>query len=158
MKRFKLKASAFVAVAALATLFAFTGSAQAGSDYSHAQYQITFSLNCDNPKSPCQNFFPLGGAWGWIALANGTANAQVTECSHTVGGGGPGLQGAGHISFDSTYEIFSSSTPPSIVTPTDPNGMYINVDNNIGIPPFPATYGHYSIRFMGATGEITIAP
>jgi len=159
MKRFKLKASVFVAVAAFATLFALAGSAQAGSDYSHAQYQVTFSLNCDKPTAPCVNVFGLGGAWGWIALLpDGSANAQVTECGHTVGGGGPGLQGAGHIAFDSTYQIISSSTPPSIVTPTDPNGQYIIVANNVGIPPFPATYGHYSINLLGAKGEITIAP
>jgi hypothetical protein len=161
MKRFKPKASAIVAVAALATLLAFVGSAQAagGSDYSHAQYQITFSLNCDNPKAPCQQMFGLGGAWGWIALLpDGSANAQVTECGHTVGGGGPGSAGAGHIAFDSTWEVFPSATPPSPVTPTDPNGLYINVDNGVGLPPFPATYGHYNIRIGGATGEITIAP
>jgi hypothetical protein len=111
MMRFKLQAS--VAVAAVAALLA-VAPAQAGSDYSHAQYQITFSLNCDNPSAPCQNVFPLGGAWGWIALLpDHTSNAQVTECSHTVGGGGPGSAGAGHT---------------------------------------------YSISFLGAHGEITIAP
>jgi hypothetical protein len=147
-----------VVVAALAVFGSGTAAA-GGSDYSHAQYQITFSLNCDKPTAPCQNVFGLGGAWGWIALLpNGTANAQVTECGHTVGGGGPGQQGAGHISFDSTWEPFSSPFPPSPVTPTDPNGQYINVDNAIGLPPFPATYGHYSISLLGAKGEITIAP
>jgi len=157
MKRFKLRTS--VAVTAVAALFAVAGSAQAGSDYSHAQYQITFSLNCDNPSAPCQNFFPLGGAWGWIALLpDFTSNAQVTECSHTVGGGGPGSAGAGHISFDSTWSVFSSSSPPTPVTPTDPHGEYITVANSIGLPPFPATYGHYSISFLGAHGQITIAP
>jgi len=143
------------------TVAAFgSGTAAAGgSDYSHAQLQITFSLNCDNPKAPCQNVFGLGGAWGWIAiLPNGTANAQVTECGHTVGGGGPGSAGAGHISFDSTWEMFSSPVAPSPVTPTDPNGLYINVDNNVGLAPFPATPGHYSISLLGAKGEITIAP
>jgi len=151
-----------VLIAVVVVAFAALGSGTAaagGSDYSHAQYQVTFSLNCGNPTAPCQNVFGLGGAWGWIALLpNGTANAQVTECGHTVGGGGPGQQGAGHIAFDSTWQTISSPVPPSPVTPTDPNGEYIIVDNNVGIPPFPATYGHYSIRFLGATGEITIAP
>ena len=120
---------------------------------------MTFSLNCDNPSAPCQSVFGLGGAWGWIALLpDSSANAQVAECGHFVGGGGPGLQGAGHISFDSTWSTFSSASPPTPVTPTDPNGQYIYVVNSIGIPPFPATYGHYSIRFLGATGEVTIAP
>jgi len=163
MKHIKVRALvAVVAVAAVASVLAFAGSAQAGggSDYSHAQYQVTFSLNCDKPSAPCQNVFGLGGAWGWIALLpDNTANAQVTECGHFVAGaGGPGLQGAGHISFDSTWSTFSSATPPTPVTPTDPNGQYIYVANSIGIPPFPATYGHYSISFLGAKGEITIAP
>lgn len=159
MKRFTLQASLAVAVAAVAALFVLAGPAQAGSDYSHAQYQVTFSLNCNNPSAPCQNVFGLGGIWGWIALLpNGTANAQVTDCGHTVGGGGPGNAGAQHVAFDSTWELFSSPVAPTPITPTDPNGRYINVDNALGLPPFPATYGHYSVNFLGAKGEITIAP
>ena len=147
-----------VVVAAVAAFGSGTAAA-GGSDYSHAQYQVTFSLNCNNPTAPCQNVFGLGGIWGWIALTpDGGANAQVTECGHTVGGGGPGGAGAGHIAFDSTWSTFSSPVAPSPVTPTDPNGEYINVVNSVGLAPFPATYGHYSINFMGAKGEITIAP
>jgi hypothetical protein len=147
-------------VVATTAAFGFgTAAAAGGSDYSHAQYQVTFSLNCNNPTAPCQNVFGLGGIWGWIALTpDGGANAQVTECGHTVGGGGPGGAGAGHIAFDSTWSTFSSPSAPSPITPTDPNGEYISVANNLGLPPFPATYGHYSISFMGAKGEITIAP
>lgn len=139
---------------------ALAGSASAGgSDYSHAQYQVTFSLNCNNPSAPCQQVFGLGGIWGWIALLpDGTANAQVTDCGHTVGGGGPGQAGARHIAFDSTWSPFPSPNAPSPITPTDPNGQYIYVENPVGLPPFPATYGHYSISFMGAKGQITIAP
>jgi hypothetical protein len=159
MKHFTLQASVIVAVAAVAALFAFAAPARAGSDYSHAQYQVTFSLNCNNPSAPCQNVFGLGGIWGWIALLpDGTANAQVTDCGHTVGGGGPGGAGAQHVSFDSTWEPFASPVAPTPITPTDPNGEYINVDNALGLPPFPATYGHYSITFLGAKGQITIAP
>lgn len=69
-----------------------------------------------------------------------------------------GGAGAGHIAFDSTWEHFSSPVAPSPITPTDPNGEYISVDNQVGLPPFPATYGHYSISFLGAKGQITIAP
>jgi len=159
MKRFKLLALVAVAVAATAAVFAFASPARAGSDYSHAQFQITFSLNCNNPSAPCQQVFGLGGIWGWIALMpNGTGNAQVTDCGHTVGGGGPGQAGAGHISFDPTWSMFSSPQAPSPITPTDPNGEYINVSNNLGLPPFPATPGHYSVTFMGAHGQVTIAP
>lgn len=28
----------------------------------------------------------------------------------------------------------------------------------LGIPPMPATYGDYSVSFIGAKGEETIAP
>lgn len=163
MKWFKLQASAAIGVAAVAVLFAFAAPAQAGSDYSHAQYQVTFSLNCNNPSAPCQNVFGLGGFWGWIALApDGTGNAQVTDCGHTVGGGGPGQAGAGHIAFDPTYIVISSPSPPSPITPVDPNGEYIIFTDPLsavlGLPPMPATYGHYSVSFMGAKGQETIAP
>jgi hypothetical protein len=157
MKRFKVRASVAVAAAAAAALFSVAGPAQAGSDYSHAQYQITFSLNCNNPTAPCQNVFGLGGIWGWIALLpDGTSNAEVADCGHSGAGGGGA--GAGHIAFDSTWSAFASPSAPSPITPTDPNGEYLAVDNPLGLPPFPATYGHYSITFLGAKGEITIAP
>jgi hypothetical protein len=162
MKRLKMMASVAVAAVATAAIFAVAAPAQASSDYSHAQYQVTFSLNCNgSPTNPpgCSQMFGLGGIWGWIALTpDGGANAQVTECGHTGPGGGPGSAGAGHIAFDSTWTTFSSPSAPTPITPTDPNGEYIGVDNPVGLPPFPATYGHYSINFLGAKGEITIAP
>jgi hypothetical protein len=164
MKRFKVMASVAVAVAATAAIFTVAAPAQASSDYSHAQYQLTFSLNCNNPSAPCQQVFGLGGIWGWIALApDGTGNAQVTECGHTVGGGGPGGAGAGHIAFDPTWIVISSpGGPPSPITPLDPNGQYIVFTDPtsvaLGLPPMPATYGHYSVSFMGAKGQETIAP
>ena len=156
--RLRLPVLIAIVIATMAALG--TGTAAAGgSDYSHAQYQITFSLNCNNPTAPCQNIFGLGGIWGWIALTpDGAANAQVTECGHTVGGGGPRGAGAGHVAFDSTWTAFPYPTAPSPITPTDPNGEYIQVVNSLNLPPFPATYGHYSVNFMGAKGEITIAP
>lgn len=163
MKRFKLMASVGVAVAATVATFTVAAPAQASSDYSHAQYQVTFSLNCNNPSAPCQQVFGLGGIWGWIALApGGTGNAQVTDCGHTVGGGGPGGAGAQHIAFDPTWTVMSFSSPPSPITPVDPNGRYIVFTDAtsaaLGLPPMPATYGHYGVSFMGAKGEETIAP
>jgi hypothetical protein len=157
-------ASVLVAAAATTASFIAAAPAQASSDYSHAQYQLTFSLNCNNPSAPCQQVFGLGGIWGWIALASGgTGNAQVTDCGHAVGGGGPGQAGAGHIAFDPTFTVISSPAgPPSPITPVDPNGEYIVFTDPtsaaLGLPPMPATYGHYSIGFMGARGEETIAP
>ena len=166
MKRFKLMASVAVAVAAIAATFAVAAPAQASSDYSHAQYQVTFSLNCNgSAASPaaCAQIFGLGGFWGWIALApGGTGNAQVTECGHTGPGGGPGSAGAGHIAYDPTWMVISSPVPPSPITPVDPNGEYIvftdATSGALNLPPMPATYGHYSVSFMGAKGQETIAP
>jgi hypothetical protein len=156
-KRLTARVAVTLAATAVAALLAAAAPARAGSDYSHAQYQVTFSLNCNNPSAPCQNVFGLGGIWGWIALLpGGAANAEVTDCGHSGAGGGGA--GAGHISFDSAWTTFSSPVAPTPVTPTDPNGEYIAVVNDLGLPPFPATYGHYSISFLGASGEITIAP
>jgi hypothetical protein len=89
-------------------------------------------------------------------MPDGTGNAQVTDCGHSVGGGGGG--GAQHFSFDPTWAPFSSPSAPSPITPTDRNGQYLNISNSLGLPPFPATYGRYSVTFMGAHGQITIAP
>lgn len=147
--------------AASMAVFGFipAGTAQAQSDYSGAVYQVEFSLNCNNPTAPCQQVFGLGGVWGWIALMpDGTTNAQVTDCLHSGAGGG--FAGAHHMSFDSHWITFYSPTAPTPISPTDPNGQYLGIQTppEVGLPPLPATYGHYQISFMGATGEITIAP
>jgi hypothetical protein len=165
MRHFKLMASVAVAVVAIAAIFT-VAPAQASSDYSHAQYQVTFSLNCNgsaaNPPA-CSQVFGLGGFWGWIALApDHTGNAQVTDCGHSGPGGGPHSAGAGHIAYDPTWMVVSSPVPLSPVTPVDPNGQYIVFTDAtsaaLGLPPMPATYGHYSVSFMGAHGQETIAP
>jgi hypothetical protein len=166
MKRFKLMTSAAVAVAATAAIFTVAGPAQASSDYSHAALQVTFSLNCNgsaaNPPA-CAQVFGLGGLWGWIAvLPGGTTNVQATGCGHTGPGGGAHSAGAGHSAFDGTWMEISSPVPPSPITPVDPNGDYlVFTDSNsmaMGLPPVPATPGHYSLSFAGAKGEETIAP
>lgn len=166
MRRFKLMASVIVVIAATAAIFVVAAPAQASSDYSHAQYQVTFSLNCNGSAvSPpaCAQVFGLGGFWGWIALAgDGTGNAQVTGCGHSGPGGGSHSAGAGHTAYDPTYIVISSPIPPSPVTPVDPNGEYLIFTDAtsaaLGLPPMPATYGHYSVSFMGAKGQETIAP
>jgi hypothetical protein len=167
MNRLKLMATVVVAIVAIAAVFVVAAPAQASSDYSHAQYQVTFSLNCNgSAASPpaCAGIFGLGGFWGWIALApGGTGNAQVTECGHTGPGGGAGSAGAGHAAYDPTYVVISSPDgPPSPITPVDPNGEYIVFTDAtsaaLNLPPMPATYGHYSLSFMGAKGQETIAP
>lgn len=128
------------------------GVAQAGSDYSGAVHQITYSLNCDN--ATCAPVFGLGGAWGWIALMpNSTGQAQETVCSHP----GPG-SGAFHLSVDITnWSVVHSATP--IGPAVDPNGNYlVMTPNPFGLPPFPATPGHYAFSPAGANGQVTIAP
>ena len=144
------------------TLFA-PGVAGASSDYSHAQFQVTFSLNCTDRSAACATdpSIGLGGVWGWVALipsstpGTGTDTGQITGCGHSlVPGAGPG--GAGHVSFDSTWNEFSSPFPPGPVA--DPNGNYLALNDPFGLFPFPATYGHYSVSFEGAHGNITIAP
>jgi hypothetical protein len=154
MKRFKLMASVAFAVAAAAAIFVVAAPAQASSDYSHAQYQITFSLNCDHAS--CQQMFGLGGVWGWIALTPNGGNAQVTECGHSGPGGGGA--GAGHLSYDVTgWPIIHSATP--IGPFVDPHGNYLVMSPNpAGLPPFPATYDHYSSRAFGSNAQVTIAP
>jgi hypothetical protein len=140
------------------------GVAHAANGYSGAQYQVTFALNCNHPGAPCQHVFGYGGIWGWIAvMPGGTTNAQITECGHTIGGGGPGSAGATHTGYDGTWtEISSPSGPPSPITPVDPNGKYLVFTDStsaaLSIPPVPATDGHYSISFAGAEGQETIAP
>lgn len=153
-----------VGVLAAGSLVLFAPSvAGANSDYSHAVYQVTFSLNCNNPSAPCQYVFGLGGEWGWMALTpDGNANAQVTQCGHLVGGGGPGQAGAGHEGFDTQWFESSASSPPTLITPQDPNGNYLvlapSSDGFFTGLVVPATYGHYTVNFLGAKGEITIAP
>lgn len=150
-------------------------AAHAASDYSHAQYQITLSLNCNHPATvACANFVGLGGEWGWIALngspAGGTGNAQITGCGHVPGQG----SGAGHESYDPAWQLLTGVTQTPFLTggpvdpanpllaPTDPNGNYLSIapSPDGGVPPFtvPATFGHYSISWDGASGQITVAP
>ena len=159
MNKLKLRASAATTalVISMVTVGISSPIAGASSDYSQAVYQITWSLNCNNPSASCANTtnsaaFGLGGQWGWAALSGtstgGTANVQVTDCGHLVGSGGPGLAGAVHISLDTTWFVMHGK-------------LYIG--GGLGIPPVPATYGHYSTSITngpnaGAFGEITVAP
>ena len=128
---------------------------------SSAQYRVTFSLNCDHAS--CAPMFGYGGEWGSVALTpDGGGQAQVTDCGHTVGGGGPGLAGAFHQALDVTWQAFSSPVAPTPITPTDPNGNYLSFSGPPGPNQFalvvPATYGHYTLTLDGAKAEITIAP
>jgi len=147
------------AVAGGSVVLAPAAASAATTSYSHAIYQITFSINCNDPSAACAAG-GLGGEWGWVALLpNGTANAQVTGCGHQIGGGGPGLAGAGHQSLDGTWTY---TTTPGPITPTDPNGEYLAIGGGGGGGGggliVPATYGHYTVTAMGLTGQIQVAP
>lgn len=144
--------------------FAAVGSTavHAGSSYSGAEYQVTWSLNCDSRSAACATdpHIGLGGFWGWVALmpANGdgvqTDNGQETVCGHSLTPGPRG--GAFQTSFDSTWFSFQSPVPQGPVP--DPNGNYLVINDPIGLFPVPATAGHYAVSFEGATGEIQVSP
>jgi anaerobic selenocysteine-containing dehydrogenase len=143
--------TAAVAAAALCAALLAPTTAVASSDYSHAQYQLTLSFNC-NDRTQCDGGF---GEWGWIALVpdgsgtGGTGNAQMTVC----GRGG----GALHESYDPNW---SYTTTPGVVA--DPNGMYIAIDGSPDgyVTPLtiPATYGHYSFAMGPISIQATVAP
>lgn len=146
----------------------------ASADYGNtSQYQVGISLNCDAPHSSiCNQFGGTGGEWGWYVFNNdGTGDAQIAGCGHTVGGiGGPGGAGAGHQDVDFTW-----TTGPSTASPVgSPNGLdfYITSDTtrftgrgggtvtdaNVGDTGIPAYPGHYSFHpAPGVTAQIQVA-
>lgn len=165
MRAFRIVRSALVAsslTAAISFGVIGTTAAQASSSYSGAVYQVTWSLNCDNRSAPCASDpnIGLGGFWGWVALmpANSsgvqTDNGQETVCGHSLTPGPRG--GASHASFDSTWFSFNSPVQPGPVA--DPNGNYLVVNDDFGLFPVPATMGHYTVSFEGATGQIQVSP
>ena len=92
-----------VLVAAAAAVLALSMSpANAyGGGANHDMWQIGLSFNCNNPDV-CGD--EVGGFWGWVEFdrsADGTqtwGDAELTGCTHTVGGGG--FAGAGHSSIE----------------------------------------------------------
>lgn len=168
MHKLMARSLAAIVMGVLATggvaLLSSSAASASGSDYSGAQFQVTWSLNCTDRSAPCASdpqIGGLGGFWGWAALipsntpGTGSDTGQETVCGHSSTPG-TGRGGAFHQSFDSTWNEFNSPVPPGPVT--DPNGNYLALNDDFGLFPVPATYGHYSVSFEGATGEITIAP
>lgn len=90
------------------------------------------------------------------ADANGVGadNIQETVCGHSLTPGPRG--GAFHLSVDSTWVSLSSSEPPGPVA--DPYGKYLVINDEFGLFPVPATFGHYTVNFEGATGQIQVSP
>ncbi len=163
-----LGASAALSALSLIPLSLTGVSAYAASDYSGAQYQVEFSLNCTDPSALCYTQHGLGGIWGWMALMpDHTGNAQVSDCSHTDAGTGPEGAGAEAVSFDPTWG--TTFVPLSVAEAhffpvIDPNNMYIVLvpttePAGVHVPPLPATPGHYALNpALGAEGSVTIAP
>jgi hypothetical protein len=144
--------AALAAAAALAAGFASSAGAYGGGA-SHDMWQVGVSFNCNNPDAALCQQEGTGGGWGWIEFdrsADGTqtwGDAQLTDCFHTVGGGGAG---AGHASIEiESWTIAPGSAGPQTFfasgTETDTfRGMtvtstFTSIDTEI-----PAVPGHYS--------------
>jgi hypothetical protein len=161
--------------AALVAALAFSASAGAyGGGASHDTWQIGLSFNCNNPDF-CGN--ELGGFWGWVEFdrwSDGsiTGDAELAGCGHSVGGGGPGSAGAGHISLDATSVHLGPAGPDD----PNPGGQVFYIDHNVATftgrfggtvvddPDFlgdsgiPAEPGHYSFHpAPGVTFVIQVA-
>jgi hypothetical protein len=100
MRRLHKMIASLAIAAALAGLSAApVGAYGGGAD--HDMWQVGISFNCNNTDFCGAS---LGGFWGWVEFdrsADGTVtwgDAELTGCSHTLGGGG--FNGASHISFE----------------------------------------------------------
>jgi hypothetical protein len=102
MRSLRLLAAAMATAAALLTATIAPVGAYGGGA-THDMWQVGISFNCNNPDFCGAN---LGGFWGWVEFdrsADGQqtwGDAELTGCSHTVGGGG--FAGAAHISIEIT--------------------------------------------------------
>jgi len=162
MRRLFVMLAALAAAVALSAGFASSAGAYGGGS-SHDTWQVGLSFNCDNPTF-CGN--DLGDFWGWVEFdraANGTitGDAQLTGCGHSVGGGGPGSAGAGHMDMDITSAHIGPSQPDD---PNYPSGQVFYVDHNVvnftgresgtvtddpdflGDSGIPVEPGHYSVH------------
>ena len=129
MRRIFLVLMAVAATAVLSAGFASTAGAYGGGA-AHDTWQIGLSFNCANP-SFCGN--DLGGFWGWVEFdraADGaiTGDAQLAGCGHSVGGGGPGSAGAGHMDMDITAAHIGDAQPGD---PNYPGGHVFYIDHNV---------------------------
>jgi hypothetical protein len=124
------------------------GASGASADYGNlAQYQITFSQNCNNAALCLGGGQGLGGDWGWGVLnSDGTGDLQIAFCGHAPGLGG----GAGHEAVDiSSWSIDETNGVFFIGSASDPSFE--------GDTPFPSTPGHYNIHSgPGVTTEVTV--
>lgn len=145
MKRIRLTLAVGVLAAAIPFL---VGAPRVSAAYNnHAEFQITFSQNCDNAALCLGGAGGLGGDWGWAVLnSDGSGDLQITFCFHAPGLGG----GAGHEdvniyawSIDTTNHVFfiNSASDPTFE----------------GDTPIPAAPGHYNLHpATGVSIEITV--
>src|SRR6266566_4219021 len=88
--RLRTQAKVLVLAGLLGLMAVFGTASSAAANYGPlAEYQTAFSFNCNNPSFCGPNQGGLGGFWGWAVFnTDGSANAQLTFCGHSVGGGG----------------------------------------------------------------------
>jgi hypothetical protein len=153
MRRVLVMLATLAGAAALAAGSASSASAYGGGA-GHDMWQVGISSNCNNPAF-CGD--ELGGFWGWFEFdrsADGTltwGDAQLTGCSHTVGGGGPGSAGAAHSSVEiESWTIAAGSAGPQTffasgeVTDFWARGAKVTSDFSNLDAGIPAVPGHYS--------------
>ncbi len=128
---------ALVFIIALVMALAPASTARA---YSRAVYQIEFSSNCNNP-SLCSD---LGGFWAWGALfSDGTFDAELTGCGHTISGAPAGAQ---NMSADGHWAIVNGLLVITQETDTFTGTFHGTVVENPEVPTVigPAMPGHYN--------------
>lgn len=145
-----------------------------GGGADHDTWQVGLSFNCNNPDF-CGS--ELGGFWGWAEFdrfADGTitGDAEFAGCGHTVGGGGRGTAGAGHISLDITAAHIGEPGPDDVpgvpvfyvdhvtVTSTSGGDRVVVVDDPgfLGDSGIAAEAGHYAFHpAPGVAGEVQVA-
>jgi hypothetical protein len=152
MRRLRvLVASIGLSLAMAGALAVPAGAYGGGAD--HDMWQVGISFNCNNPDICGPN---LGGFWGWAEFDRSTdgqttwGDAQLTGCSHSVGGGGPGSAGAGHFSaeIESWFIGPGSAGPQTFIASGEMTTVghgtkvttgFVNMDTGI-----PAQPGHYN--------------
>jgi hypothetical protein len=135
----------FLKIALIVVLLAVTvvsaRPVQAG--YQRAVYQVEFSLNCNNPSLCGSN---LGGFWAWGALyADGTFDAELTGCGHSISGAPAGAQ---NMSADGHWAIINGMLVIIQETDTFTGTMQGTVVESPDVPNVigPAQPGHYSTQ------------
>jgi hypothetical protein len=145
------------------SMFLLFAGAQSAGAYGNSgpakqTYQIAFSMNCNN-QSFCGD--GLGGFWGWAVLYNdGTGDAELTGCSHLIGGGGRGTAGAQHFHDDFTYDLSNTTELVTLSETETFVGHGTPVTETVpgadtGIPLIP---GHYNTSdLLGFTAPPGVA-